>query len=281
MSWDLGEIVPLSFTVTGTNNQPADAGQVTVTVTLPDGTTDVHGPLSSSPAGVYGFDYQTVQAGRHGVRWVATGVNASAFADAFTVEPADDGDFVSVADVKQHMRKTDTADDAQLAGFVGAACQMIVDRIGVVSPTAATHTVYHGHLRMRIILEQNPVISVVTVVALPDGTTVPPADPDNNVDGWVLDSGPGVLTHTSRWPGRQLRVTYRAGRSPLPGNIRLAALELASHLWRSSQLNTSGRRPSLSGEDGVIMRGESYALPYRVRELLGLGKNPTDEFLVG
>jgi hypothetical protein len=281
VTYNLGAVVPLSMTITDATGQPANAGAVAVTVTLPDGTTTVSGPITPAGVGVYNYDYQTVQAGRHGVRWVATTPNASAFTDVFEVEPADDGDFVSLADVKQHMRKTGAGDDAQLGGFISAACQMIVDRIGVVSPTAATHTVYHGHLRMRIILEQNPVISITTVVALPDGTTVPPADPDNNVDGWVLDSGPGVLTHTSRWPGRQLRVTYRAGRSPLPGNIRLAALELASHLWRSSQLNTSGRRPSLSGEDGVIMRGESYALPYRVRELLGLGKNPTDEFLVG
>lgn len=191
-------------------------------------------------------------------------------------------DFITVEDAKKHLVKTDDADDAELEGFVSAACSMIVDRIGQVSAVEAVDEADHrGFRRLRaIVLEDHPVVSV-TAVQVVGGETVPAADPDNHVDGWVLDGGAGVLRHTGLWPRGIIRVTYTAGRVPLPGNVRLAALELTSHMWRSMKLNATGGRPALSGMDEVVMPGAAYALPFRVRELLGLGAQPTAEPLVG
>lgn len=283
MSFQLGDVVPLSVTVKDADGNPADAGSVEVTVTLPDGTTTASGALTSTTTGVYDYNYPTVQAGRHGVRWLATGDNASAFTDVFDVEPADDGDFISLADAKRHLVKTDTTDDGELAGFISAACSMIVDRIGPVSPSSRTDTVHVRHWRANtIVLDASPVVSVTSVTvrgATP--VTIPEADPDEGVDGWELDAGAGVLTHTRRWPHGTIQIAYRAGRTPLPGNIRLAALELTSHMWRSMKLNATGGRPGLSGVDEVVMPGAAYALPFRVRELLGLGAQPTAGPLVG
>jgi hypothetical protein len=284
MSFQLGDVVPLSVTVRDADGNPADAGSVALTVTLPDGTTDVTANISSTSTGVYDHDYATVQAGRHGVRWVATGTNASAFTDVFDVEPADDGDFISLADIKKHLRKTSDADDADLAGFISAACQMIVERIGPVSPTPRTDTVHvRGWCDNTIVLDASPVITVTSVtVRGPSPVTVPQADPDAGVDGWELHAGAGVLTHTRRWPTGTLQILYRVGRIPPYGNVRLAGLELTGHLWKQSQLNTGSiTRPPSFGDDQVIMPGAAYALPIRVRELLGLGKNPTTEVLVG
>jgi hypothetical protein len=283
MSFQLGDVVPLSVTVKDSNGQPANAGAVTLTVTLPDGTTAVTGSIGPTTTGVYDHDYATVQAGRHGVRWVATGANASAFTDAFDVEPADDGDFVSLADVKRHMNKTSAGDDAELAGFVSAACRMITERIGQVSPATVTDEVSVRWRRRRIVLDTHPVIEVSSVVVAGNPvTTIPAADADAGVTGWVLDSpGSAVLSHTGCWPAGTIRIIYRAGRTPIPGNVRLAALELAAHLWRSSEQNFGGGRPGLSGSDEVTMPGAAWALPIRVRELLGLGKNPTSDVMVG
>lgn len=273
MSFDLGDPVPLSITITDAGGQPANAGSVALTITLPDGTADQAGPIGPTSTGVYDHDFVTTQTGLHIVRWVATGANASAFADVFDVQPAADGSFISLADVKNHLKKTDTADDEKLRGFRDAACQMIKDRMGHVTPAALT---MDGGGRT-VILER-PAISVTSVVQLPGGDSVPAADPVAGTDGWTLDAGAGLLT-LSRSYGR-VRVTYRAGRSPLPGNFRLAALELTGHLWRTSQHNTSGGRPSL-GVDETVVPGVSYALPYNVRQLLGLDKRPQEEVLVG
>jgi len=281
MSYELGALVPLSVTITDEDGNPANATSVTLTLTLPDGTADVHANVSPTETGVYEVDYPTVQAGRHGVRWVATGVNASVYTDVFTVEPVDGGAFVSMLDAKRHMKKKliTVDDDDELAGFVDAACQMIVDRIGPVSPTSVVDAVHRRHGRV-VALSQHPVIDV-TAVQIPGGDAVPAADLDNAVDGWELDAGAGLLTHTGCWPYGRLRVTYRAGRTPVPGHVRLAALELVAHLWRSIKIQTAGGRAAPPGGDDVMLVGSSYALPNRVRELLGLtADQPTSGVMV-
>lgn len=273
MSWDLGDKVPLSIEITDENDVPANAGSVSVTITLPDGTATTVGPVAPTTTGVYDYDYPSVQAGRHLVRWVATGVNAAAFADTFDVVPADGGAFISLADARSHLKKTATGDDEKLRGFITAACHMIEDRIGHVAPVTAS---FDGCGRT-IVLER-PVIAVLSVVQMPGGDVVSEADPLTGVHGWTLDAGAGVLT-LSRSYGR-LRALVRLGRNPIPGHVRLAGLELIAHLWRTSQHNTSGGRPSL-GVDETVVPGVTYALPYNVRQLLGLDKRPREEILVG
>ncbi len=99
----------LSILIRDAAGQPANAGAVTLTITLPDGTTVTPGPIASTTPGVYDYDYVTVQAGRHGVRWVATGANAAAFTDAFDVQPADGSPWISLADVKDHLKRSGIA----------------------------------------------------------------------------------------------------------------------------------------------------------------------------
>lgn len=279
MSFDLGDVVPLSITILDADSQEANAGQVTLAITLPDGTTTEVGSITPTSAGVYDYDYATVQAGRHQVRWVATGANASAFTDAFDVIPPDTGDFISLADAKEHLQKTTTADDEQLRFFVSTACQMITDRMGQVSPATVVHDVtQRGDT---IVLPKRPVIAVVSVQRLPDGDLVAPVDEAAGTAGWYLDGSEGVLRHTGRFAGR-IRITYRAGRNPLPPNFRMAALELVAHLWRGSQHNQAGGRPALGETDAISASVRAYSMPYRVMELLGLKKDQErDEVLVG
>lgn len=285
MSFQLGDVVHLTFAVTDADGNPADAGAVALTVTLPDGTTDVTSNITPTGTGVYDHDYATVQAGRHGVRWVATGVNESAYTDAFTVEAADGGGaFISLAEVKRHLKKTKVDDDDELLEFVTAACSAIEERIGPVTPVTVTEEVPATWRTNTIVLDHTPVIAVTSVVLAGDPvTTIPPFDPDTHVDGWQLAAGAGVLTHSRRFPRGTIRVTYMAGRTPLPGNIRLAALELTAFLWRSIKMYGNGGRPGAPGvDDTLAIRGAAYALPNRVKELLGLGnQQPTDSVLIG
>jgi len=272
--FDLGDPVPLSISITDTAGQLADATEVTLTITLPDGTSTVIGPIASTSPGVYDHDYVAAQAGRHVVRWVATGTNASAFTDSFEVAPADGGAWLGLAEVREHLKKSvGDGDDEKLRGFIAAGCSMIEARIGPVAPVTLT---FDGCGRT-VILER-PAIAVISVVQVSTGDAVPEADPLAGTDGWTLDAGAGLLT-LSRDYGR-VRATVRVGRVPLPGNVRMAGLELIAHLWRTSQHNTSGGRPSL-GVDETVVPGVSYALPYNVRQLLGLDKRPQEHLVVG
>lgn len=284
MSFNLGDVVPLSVTITDADGNPANASSVTLTVTLPDGTTDVTPNISPTSTGIYDHDYPTVQAGRHGVRWVATGSNASAFTDAFTVDAADGGAFISLAEVKRHLKKTNTTDDDELLEFIAAACTAVEDRIGAVSPQQVTEEVETRRGANTIVLDQRPVVSVTSVeLAGNPPATILPFDADSRVDGWRLNAGPGVVTHSRRFPHGTVRVTYTAGRTPVPGNIRLAAVELTAFLWRSIKNYSGGGRPASPGvDDTLAIRGAAYALPNRVKELLGLSNaQPTDNVLIG
>lgn len=276
--YDLGDPVPLSITIRDSDGVPADAGSVTLTITLPDGTNTVIGPIASTSPGVYDHDYATVQAGRHVVRWVATGANASAYTDAFDVQPADGGAFISLADTKHHLKKTTDEDDEDLRWFIGAACGAIKDRMGHVAPQTVVADL--SARRGVIVLPERPVISIVSVVKLPGGEAVPEADALAGTPGYKLKNSEGVLLVPAWWG--DVRVTWRAGRSPIPQNFRLAGLELVAHLWRGSQHNQAGGRPALGDSDSTFASVRPFAMPYRVMELLGLKKDQErDEPLVG
>jgi hypothetical protein len=274
---DLGDVIPLSIEITNAAGTPEDAGSVSVTITLPDGTTANSGALSSTSAGVYDYDYPTTQAGRHAYRWVATGTNASVYEDVFDVLPADPLAFIGLADTKEYMKKTDTRDDEKLRAFIQASCAMIVERVGHVTPLEVTED--RSGCRT-IVLRKRPVLEVVSVQKLPGLATVAEADLATGTAGWVAEEPARILRHTSGYFG-DVRITYRVGRVPTPGHIRTAGYELVAHLWRTSQLNSGGGRPPLSDMESPVIPGAAFALPIRVRELLGLGKDMFgDEVLI-
>lgn len=254
---------------------------IVLTILLPDGT--IAGPFTptNSTTGVYYYDYTPAQAGGHVARWVTTGPVAA------DEEPFDvaalwgEAGFISLADAKDHLNKSrlPTPDDEKLRLFVVAACQMIEDRMGRVSPATVVHDITQRG--STIVLPARPVIAVTTVQRLPGLDPLPAADEGAGVAGWYLDGSEGVLRHTACFPGR-VRVTYRAGRTPLPLNFQLAALELVAHLWRGSQHNQAGGRPALGETDALSASVRTFAMPYRVMELLGLKKDQErDEPLIG
>jgi hypothetical protein len=270
MSIDLGDIVPLSVNIFDANGHLANATSVSLNIGLPDGTTNSVGVISPSSTGVYQYDYTTLQYGRHTVRWLATGANASAFNDTFYVEPADSVTFISLKQFKEHIKKVGTSDDELLRMFTAAACQMITDRTQQIVPAIFTQDSYPA--KGRVHLDHYPVISVTSVVY--KDTSLP-------VTGYELSRAEsGILTVSTTFFNNLVRTVYRAGMLVIPPNYILAGLELARHLWMSSQQNTGAGRPSI-GMDPTYLAGTTFALPYNVRQLLGLDKRPTLRVLIG
>lgn len=172
--------------------------------------------------------------------------------------------FIDLAEAKKHLNKVTTVSDTELPGFLSAACEMIRARIGEVLAVPATETVTVAG--GRAVLAHRPVLAIDT-------------------PGWELLSPEGVAAAPTG-DGRA-EVTYTAGRAAtaadVPGHIRLAGLELVRHLWTNSQNRGAGSatRPTPGASDGTYLPGTAYSMPYRVRELLGLGSEPTDQPLVG
>jgi len=185
--------------------------------------------------------------------------------------------FITEAELLAKLNKSPTTPIDEFTLYVQTACAMIRDRMGEVSPVEAQDLLEPRWGQRVVVLEHTPVISITTVTDSVTGLEIPEwAAP---TEGWRLDSVEGLLRHSLRWPTRAV-VEYVAGRNPTPANYRMAALDLAAHLWKGSQQNSGGGRPQV-GQEGQIVPGSSWALPYSVRQTLGLDKRPRRDVWVG
>lgn len=257
--YDLADPVPLAVTVTDPAGVPADAGSVTCTVTLPDGTTAAP-TVSHDGTGLYSAVYTPTLPGRHVVRWVATAPNASAYTDAFVVADTA-GPLVSLTEVRGHLRKGSTASDEELRRYALVATELAEEWLGYVLRRTVITGEQHDGGRRTLLLHRGPVASVTSVVA--DGVTLPATD-------YRLDRNAGVVYHASSWfPGdeAQVEVTYVA--APVRGTARYAqgVLEITRHLWDTQRGGSQLPRQQGAGDDWSSESG--WSVPRRVMELLG------------
>lgn len=255
---DLGDLVPLTIDIADATNTPANAGTVTLTITLPDQTTDT--PAVSNPStGRYQCDYLTLQPGRHVARWVAAGINAGAHVETFDVAEAAAGGIISLQAAKDHLNLADTTSyDDELRGFVEAATPVVEDVVGPV--VVKTYSEVHSGGPL-LVMDWCPVVSLTSLAAvLTGGTSYQRADVD-------LDGPTGIVR---RLDGRDfvgpLRATYRAGRPVVPPNIQQATAEIVRHMWET-QRGHSGARPGF-GEEELLPTSSGFTIPRRAMELL-------------
>lgn len=255
MPYDFGDVVPLRVTVRDANGDPAAAGAVSITVTLPDQTTAA--PTVTTPStGVYLAQYQPTQAGRHAVTYVATGANASAYTDVFDVRPATSTNLLSLEDARATLNLSATTDDEELRSYIEAVTSLIEARIGPVVPRTVVETVSG---RNYLLLSETPVVSVTSIAGIyPDSTTLSLVD-------LTTDSATGTIGYLSRAAlGGTYTVTYVAGRTGIiPPRITQAARVLLKHLWSTQR----GGRPTTTASDADGY-AQAYSMPNRVLELL-------------
>lgn len=268
MPFDLGDLVPLTIDVRDAIGVLASAGSVTLTIGLPDGTTT--NPVVSNPStGRYQADYATVQAGRHTVRWLATGANASAYADAFDVRPGTPDYLISLASAKDQLKipATDTSQDDRLREFVEAAAYVIENhRKEAVIRRTVTEFHFLREPASKLMLRTTPVISVSSVQTVDAGTTWNIADLHlTPTSGLVVGkSGAGVITFIGH-----IQTVYVAGRSVIPANYTLAGRIIVQHLWETTRGNPrTGPWPG-GQEDTTQIFGMGFAIPNRALQLLG------------
>lgn len=265
MAYDLGAVVPLSITIRDTNLALANAGAVTLTIALPDATSFSSGTINPTSTGIYEYAYPSVQSGRHGVRWVATGSNAGAFTDVFEVLDAAPPQIVSLADAKAQLNidADDTTDDTEILRFIRAATAVVEMYVGAVVRRTVVETFNGG--RPELLLSTSPVLSITSVVDF--GSTLDPAAYKFNPASAVLTKTAGGVYRVPFLPGSNtVVVTYIAGTSATAPNVAQAALIILAHMWET-QRSAAGGRPPL-GEEPVVDTAR-YSVPYRALELLG------------
>jgi hypothetical protein len=275
MSYEVGSLVTMRTTVTDEAGAPTDTS-VALSLVDPDGV--VTSPAVTSDGGV-GKYKASAPATKHGdwqYTFSTSGVIQVVQPDQFHVRKPGLR-IVSLTATKNHLNKSLSvhADDDELRGFIDAAQVVIEDIVGPVIPTD-TITEFHNGGSGVVILENRPVYSIVSVTENVGGTPVVLTAQTGvgTYNDYLLDPGAGLLYRrhsliSGLWPSgvANIEVQYRAGRNPVPANVRLAALEEVSHLWRNSQLARGGSRAAAGPED-ILTASLAYSLPNRVAELL-------------
>ena len=269
-SFDLGDVVALGITITNSSGTAQNATAVVCTVTLPDGTSTTP-TVTNSGAGLYAIAYSPTLSGRHVVRWVATGTNASAFTDEFTVRDLTTLPVVSYDMALEHLNiPAASANQEEIRRFIDAAQDLAENYVGaVLGRRTITSEKYDGNtdvLRLR-----NPrAISISSVYE----------------NGDLLDSSQYLLDPTGQrlyrlttsslssttygaygyWAAgvNSVSVTYVAGYTVTPPAVQQGVLEILRHLWQTQR--GSANVLARNGDEWVT--SSTYSLPRRAMELL-------------
>jgi hypothetical protein len=271
MTYDLGDVVPLGITITDSTGANANASAVTCTITLPDGTTST-GSVTNPTTGLYNCDFSPSQTGRYAVRWLATGTNAAAYTDEFTVRDYADLGLVGLDEVKSHLNipTTDTTLDEELRRFIDAATDLAEQYLGqILGRRTFTNELYDGGTEF--IRIRNPKVISITSVYENDALV--------SSNNYVMDYtgqrlyriGSGTLYATNSygyWTAgmNNVKITYVAGYVNPPMAAKQGVLEIIRHLWQTQRGAMNVMTRNQTGDD--FYQGSTYSLPRRAMELL-------------
>jgi hypothetical protein len=269
--YDLGDVAALGITITNASGTSQNATAVVCTITLPDGTSATP-TVTNSGAGLYDASYSPTLQGRHLVRWVATGTNASAFTDEFTVRDLTALPVVSYDSVLAHLNiPAASADAEEIRRFMDAAQDLAEGYVGSVLGRRSFVEYYDGNTDVIRLI--NPrAISISEVIE--NGTTLGVNDYKLDPTGQRLHrlTSSSLTQSTSVAYGywatgvNSVRVTYVAGYAITPPAIQQGVLEIIRHLWTTQRGAVNVMSRTGSGDD--FYPGATYSLPRRAMELL-------------
>lgn len=257
-----GSTVRLSMEVRNTAGTLVNPSAITVTIQLPDATTA--GPFTTPAVvndgtGLYHYDYTPTQAGRHIARWVTTTPTA---ADEEPFEVAGiwaEAGILSLAEAKAQLDITDTGTDEEISHFIRSVTDVCERYVGALGRKTYVEKHRGGY---RLALNRAPVLSLTSVEAIRTGGT------DQTVADLDVDGPTGIVERLDgAYMCGPLRVTYVAGRTELPPNVRQAALIILQHMWETQRGQMGG--VSFGGSGEVYDPRFGFSIPRRAQELLG------------
>jgi hypothetical protein len=269
-SYDLGDKVYLTWLTVDSTGAAVNPGTVTLSVTLPDGTS-ASVTTATAVTGTYTASYLPTQFGRHVYAWTATGSWPQAYADVFEVRDVTDIGIVGYDEVLEYLNiPAASANENEIRRFIDAATDLAENYVGLVlGRKTYTSELYDGgneFLRLR-----NPkAISVTSVYE--NGALL-------NSNQYFIDPtgqrlyrlGSGTLYATNSygyWTAgvNNVSVTYTAGYVNPPMAAKQGVLVIIKHLWESQRgaMNVMGR--VMGGDE--LYSTPTYSLPRRAMELL-------------
>ncbi len=264
MTIALGAVYGVAFDVYDDTNTLANAGTVTLTITLPDGTTDT--PVIPNPptdTGKYRLGYVTTMAGRHTGRAV-TGSPVAVYEFEFDVEPANPPAIVSLADAKDQLNidQADTSDDDELQAFILGITATVEDyKHEIIVRRVFTDEMELVRAR-RFMVWSAPVISLTSVQLWDGSVTWDTANMRASKSGLVRVVNGPLITGL-------VDVAYLAGYQVVPANYRRGALVILEHVWETQRGAGTMMSGVIGPEERFRQPGEFCTIPNKSKELLG------------
>jgi hypothetical protein len=228
---DLGDTLRFKSDLTDGSGVLTNAATVTLTITLPDGTT-VTPSVTNPPTttGKYIYDYVTSlasPAGRYVGQWLFSlaGGATTSYVETFDVGSA----LVTVEEATAHLRAngiiTSEADLEQLQWLCTVATDAVERDLGR-DYTRKTITEVHSGGSDALVLRRGPVLSVTSI-----------SESGSSVTGFILDDPILYRGSTGYYArGRQnITVTYVVGSQNPPPIVRKVALNVVQGMWQGSQ----------------------------------------------
>jgi hypothetical protein len=269
--YDLGDVVVLGITITDATGTPANATAVQATLTAPDGTTSSPS-VTNTGTGLYDVSYTPTGIGRYLIRWVATGANASAYQDDFTVRDGSMLSIVELDEVKSHLNiaATNYDLDEEIRRFLDAATDLAEGYVGcVLGRQVFTDELYDGNTD--IIRLRNPRAMSITSVYENDtllSSTAYSVDPTGQRISRITTGSIAGPNYYGIWaPGaNNIKISYVSGFINPPPAAKQGVLEIVRHLWQTQRGAMNVTTRNQTGDD--FYPGSTYSLPRRCMELL-------------
>jgi hypothetical protein len=176
---------------------------------------------------------------------------------------------VTLEEAKRQLDIDTASHDVELQVYVDSLASVIEGYVGVVEQREVTDVLTGGGAALAIL--HPPLVSVTSLAGgLGQVITYPANTLDVNGPAGTISRADGSTFPTGRYT-----VTYTAGRAAVPPTIKLAALILLQHLWRTQY--GASRVPVGGADDWSVtdpIPGFGYAVPNRVLQLLEPFKLP-------
>jgi hypothetical protein len=176
---------------------------------------------------------------------------------------------VTLEEAKRQLDITSDSHDVELQLYVDALASVIEGYVGVVEQREFTDVITGDGPALAVL--HPPLVSVTSLAGgLGQSITYPADTLDLNGPAGTISRINGTV-----FPAGRYTVTYTAGRAAVPPTVKLAALILLQHLWRTQY--GASRVPSGGNDDWSVtdpIPGFGYAVPNRVLQLLEPFKLP-------
>lgn len=168
---------------------------------------------------------------------------------------------VGLVEVKEHLDKVTSTDDAELITFINSVTPVVEDYVGDIDIKTYNErhaACYEPYLRLR----HGPVLSVTSIKDWLDDSLL------YATGALKLDTETGTvyLKDGGYFTGiRPYLVIYEAGRSTIGENLRMAASMIVAHNWKT-QRGALIRFPG--SDEASLPPGFTYSVPRKALEYL-------------